>query len=184
MFVCNIKFNKNACFKGVLAFFALICISLALVAGFKIFKGYSRETFENLECLPNTDIAIIRDKDYTNILKMVNDDIDTYVGQQITYTGYVYRVSDIKENEFILARDMLISDAPKQTVVVGFLSKCDNAKEFENNAWVTITGTIEKGDYFGEIPIINISKIERTSKPENSEVPLPDDYYVPTSAIY
>ena len=184
MFVCNIKFNKNACFKGILAIFAIVCIALALVAASKIFDGYSRETFENLECLPNSNIAIIRDEDYTNILKMVNDDLDTYIGQQISFTGYVYRVSDIKENEFILARDMLIGNAPKQTVVVGFLSKCDTAKDFENNAWVTITGTIEKGDYHGDIPIINISKIEKTSKPEKPEVPLPDDYYIPTSAIY
>lgn len=184
MFVCNIKFNKNACFKVILAFFAIVCIGLALAAGFKIFKSSNRETFEKFECLPNSDIAIIRDEDYSNILKMVNDDLDTYIGQQITFTGYVYRVSDIKENEFILARDMLISNSPKQTVIVGFLVKCNNAKEFENNSWVKITGTIEKGDYFGEVPIINISSIEKTSKPENSEVPLPDDYYIPTSVIY
>lgn len=184
MFVCNVKFNKNAIFKGVLAFFAIICICLAFAAGFKILKGYNRETFEDLECLPNTDIAVIQDKDYTNILKMVNDNIDTYVGQKITYTGYVYRVSDIKENEFILARDMLISDSPKQTLIVGFLAKCNNSKDFENNAWVKITGTIEKGEYLGEVPILNISSIERIAKPENAEVPPPDDYYIPTSVIY
>jgi uncharacterized membrane protein YcgQ (UPF0703/DUF1980 family) len=184
MFVCNVKFNKNAFVKGILAFFAIVCICISIVAGFKIFKGTSRETFENLECLPNTDIAIIRDEDYTNILKAVNDNLDTYIGQKICYTGYVYRVSDIQENEFILARDMCISDSPKQTVVVGFLCKCASAQEFENNSWVTITGTIEKGEYLGEVPIINISNIERTSKPDNAEVPLPDDYYVPTSVIY
>ena len=70
------------------------------------------------------------------------------------------RVADIKENEFILARDMVISNSPKQTLVVGFLSTCNNAKDFENNSWVTITGTIEKGEYLGEVPIINISSID------------------------
>lgn len=184
MFVCNVKFNKTAIFKWVLGFFAIICICLAVVAGFKIIRGYNRETFESLECLPNTDIAIIRDEDYTNILKMVNDDIDTYIGQKICFTGYVYRVSDIKENEFILARDMVISDSPKQSLVVGFLCKYNQAKNFENNSWVKIIGTIEKGEYLGEVPIINISEIEKVAKPEKCEVPVPDDYYVPTSVIY
>ena len=184
MFVCNVKFNKNTCFKWILGFCAIICICLAVVAGFKIFKGYNRETFEDLECLPNTDIAIIRDEDYTNILKMVNDDIDTYIGQKICFTGYVYRVSDIKDDEFILARDMIISDSPRQSLVVGFLSKCKNATSFENNAWVRVVGTIEKGEYSGEVPIINITEIEKTTKPENPDVPVPDDYYVPTSVIY
>lgn len=184
MFVCNVKFNKHACFKGIMAFCAVVCISLAVVAGFKILTGANRETFEHLECLPNTDIAIIRDEDYTNILKMVNDDLDTYVGQKISYTGYVYRVADIKENEFILARDMIVSNSPKQTLVVGFLSTCDNAKDFENNSWVTITGTIEKGEYLGEVPIIKISSIEKVAKPETVEVPMPDEYYVPTAVIY
>lgn len=184
MFVCNVKFNKNSFFKGLMGIFAIICVCLAITAGFKILTGYNRETFEHLECLPNTDIAIIRDEDYTNILKMVNDNLDTYIGQKITYTGYVYRVADIKENEFILARDMVISSSPKQTLVVGFLSTCNNAKDFENNSWVTITGTIEKGEYLGEVPIINISSIEKTIKPDNCEVPVPDDYYVPTAVIY
>lgn len=184
MFVYNLKFNKMACFKFILAICALICISFAVVAGFKIFKGYDRETFKNLECMPNTDIAIITDDNYTNILKMVHDDLNTYIGQKITYTGYVYRVSDIKENEFILARDMVISDSPKQTVIVGFLTKCNNAKEFENNSWVTITGTIEKGEYLGETPIINISDIKKVNKPEVTEVPSPDENFVPTAVIY
>ena len=184
MFVCNFKFNKSSFFKGLMGFFAIICLCFAITAAFKIFTGYERETFENLECLPNTDIAIIRDEDYTNILKMVNDDLDTYVGQKITYTGYVYRVADIKENEFILARDMLISNSPKQTLVVGFLCTCDKSKNFENDSWVTITGTIEKGEYLGEVPIINISSIEKIARPESTEVPAPDDYYVPTAVIY
>ena len=175
MFVCNVKFNKNTCFKWILGFFVTSC---------KYVKGFNIEPFYDLECLPNTDIIINRYEDYYNILKMANDDIDTYIGQKICFTGYVYRVSDIKDDEFILARDMIISDSPRQSLVVGFLSKCKNATSFENNAWVRVVGTIEKGEYSGEVPIINITEIEKTTKPENSDVPVPDDYYVPTSVIY
>ena len=71
-----------------------------------------------------------------------------------------------------------------QSVIVGFLCSLDNAKDFQNGDWVKLTGTIEKGEYFGEIPILKVSKIEKTSVPENKFVEQPDDAYVPTAAIY
>lgn len=184
MFVYNVKLNKNTFLKLILTFCAIICISIFFVAIFKIFKENSKENLGIHDCFPSAEIANINPENYTNILKMVNEDLDTYIGQQISFIGYVYRVSDIKENEFILARDMIISNSPKQTVVVGFLSNHKDAKNYENNAWVNITATIEKGYYCGEVPLLNISKIERVSKPENPEVPIPDDYYVPTAVIY
>ena len=115
---------------------------------------------------------------------MVHDDLNTYVGQQICFTGYVYRVPDIKENQFILARDMYIDSNHLQSVIVGFLCSLDNAKDFQNGDWVKLTGTIEKGEYFGEIPILKVSKIEKISAPENKFVEQPDEAYVPTAAIY
>ena len=45
-------------------------------------------------------------------------------------------------------------------------------------------GNYRKGDYFGEIPILKITKIEKTTAPENKFVEQPDDAYVPTSVIY
>lgn len=184
MFVYNVKLNKNSFFKIVLAIFAIICIAITFVAIFKIFKQSHQEDSKLHDCFPSSEIANIKPENYTNILKMVNEDLDTYVGQKITFTGYIYRVSDIKETEFVLARDMIISNNPKQTLVVGFLSTCENSKAYENYTWVKVTATIEKGYYLGEVPILNISEIERVSKPENPEVPTPDDYYIPTAVIY
>ena len=66
----------------------------------------------------------------------------------------------------------------------GFLASCDDSEKYENGAWVTVTGTIEKGYYLEEVPILRITEIKRTSKPQDSEVPVPDDYYVPTAVIY
>ena len=41
-----------------------------------------------------------------------------------------------------------------------------------------------KGNYNGEIPILNIISIEKTNKPENPNVSMPDSSYVPTAVIY
>ena len=120
MFVYNLKVNKNSIFKIIIGACAIICISLMITTFFNIYN--MSKTTDQDDCLPKKGVAVIDDKNYTNILKMVHDDLDTYIGQEISYTGYVYRVSDIKKNEFILARDMIISSSPKQTVVVRFFS--------------------------------------------------------------
>ena len=116
MFVFNLKINKNSFLKTFIIICTIICIILMIIGIYKIYiisKEYNQDV-----CLPKKEIVYLDEKNFTNVLKMVNDDLDTYVGQKISYTGYVYRVSDIKEDEFIIARDMIISHSPKQTVVV------------------------------------------------------------------
>ena len=70
-----------------------------------------------------------------------------------------------------------------QTVVVGFLCEYNKAKEFSDNSWVEITGEIIKGDYHGDMPIIKITEIKNTNKPNDELVYPPDDSYIPTSDI-
>ena len=38
-----------------------------------------------------------------------HENIDDYVGKKLCFTGYVYRVLDLQDNQFVLARDMIIS---------------------------------------------------------------------------
>ena len=112
-----------------------------------------------------------------------SDNIDEYTGTKINFTGYVYRVLDLKENQFILARDMLIS-SDFQSVIVGFLCECDTAKDFENGSWVEVTGEIYKGDYHGAMPIVKVTAINKTNKPNDEYVYPPDESYIPTSGIF
>ena len=146
---------------------------------------YDVDNNKNLldDSIPSSEIAKLTSENYTNILKAVHNDINTYIGQKISFTGYVYRVSGIKENEFILARDMDVGN--NQTVVVGFLCSSEKAKEFENYTWINIIGEIQKGSFNNvDMPVLNILEIEKTNKPENDTVPMPDDSFVPTCVIY
>lgn len=88
----------------------------------------------------------------------------------------------MKDNEFVLARDMLIN-SDSQSVVVGFLCTSDNAKNFKNGTWVNVSGSIVKGYYHNQIPVIEINQIEETKKPEDAFVYPPDGTYIPTSVI-
>ena len=104
--------------------------------------------------------------------------------KKICFTGYVYRLLDFKETEFVLARDMIIS-SDMQTLIVGFLCDCKNAKDFANESWVEITGEITSGTYHGDMPIIKVTDIKQVEKPESDiYVYPPDNTYVPTSVIY
>lgn len=183
MFVFNVKLKSKQLFKTILIISFIIAISLFLLAGFKIISELlGNKTFVNDE-LKTPNVAELTPENYTNVLKEVHENIDTYVGQKISFSGYVYRVSDLKEDEFVLARDMIINKM-NQTVVVGFLCKSNDASKFENNTWIKITGEIKKGNYYGEIPYIEITEITNTSIPENPFVCLPDETYVPTSVIF
>ena len=94
----------------------------------------------------------------------------------------MYRVYDLPETQFVLARDMVV-DSKFQTMVVGFLCSYNNAKNFKDGTWVSITGKITKGYYHGDIPIIEIDKIEEITKPKDTYVYPPDNFYIPTSTL-
>lgn len=181
MFIYNFKVNGKSLFK---CFFIITIILIILIVGivtFKIFYGASHNKNKS-SCLPQSDVSKISSSNYTNVLKAVHDNVDSYVGLKINFVGYVYRVSDLKENQFVLARDMIIS-SNRQYVVVGFLSEYDKAKDFKDNTWVEVTGEITKSNYHGDMPIIKVTDIKETSAPNEEYVYPPDESYIPTDGV-
>lgn len=187
MFIYNLKLNKKFWGKFLIILFSIICFILLAISICKILSEIKNEnkneTIKNNYSIPSPDIAKITPENYCNILKEVHEDLDTYVGQKISFTGYVYRVADLKKNQFILARDMIIN-SKNQTVVVGFLCEYEKAEDLVNDSWIEITGKISKGNYYGEIPIIKIENLEETSIPNNPYVSPPSDSFLPTAIIY
>ena len=187
MHIYNFKINKNKVFKGILLFFIIICLVILILSIYKLFfemKNYNSENFVVEDtCFSNNDITEIKSNQYTNVLKVVHENIDDYIGKQISFTGYVYKINYLQENQFVLARNMIVNQA-NQTVVVGFLSECSTINDFANYSWVKVTGTIKKGFLDGDIPVLEITKIENVDKPADDFVYPPDDTYVPTSATF
>lgn len=178
MFVCNLKLTPKLVFKIV---FIIIFVTVIILAGVSAYKIFHYETVN--DSINTPEIANITSDNYTNVLKSVHNNLDEYIGQKIHFTGYVYRVYDFSETQFVLARNMVIS-SDNQTVVVGFLCNYKDAREFSDNTWVDITGKITKGDYHGDIPVIEITDIKKCDKPSNEYVYPPDDTYIPTSALF
>lgn len=181
MFIYNVKINGSKTFKYFFIAIVLLVTIIVGIVSFKVFQGASNSS-ESSSCLPQNKVTKLSTTNYTNILKAVHENIDDYVGLQINFTGYVYRVSDLQENQFVLARNMIIS-SDFQSVIVGFLCEYDNAKDFENETWVELTGKITKGNYHGNMPIIKVTDIKKVDKPNDEFVYPPDESYIPTSEI-
>ena len=180
MFVYNVKINGSKTFKMFFACMIIFLVIIMFVVVFKIFSGAMAS--DNNTCLPKNKISKLTTSNYTNVLKTVHENIDNYVGVKISFSGYVYRVLNLKDNQFVLARDMIIS-SDHQSVVVGFLCEYENAKDFKDNTWVEITGEITKGDYHGDMPIVKITEIKTIDRPNDEYVYPPDESYIPTDGV-
>lgn len=178
MFVCNLKLSHKLIFK-ILFVFIFICA--IFVSGIAIYKVFNYQNVNDEVSTPK--VANITSDNYTNILKTVHENLDEYIGQEISFTGYVYRVYDFSKTQFVLARNMKVS-TDNQTLVVGFLCNYNKASDFNDNTWVSITGKITKGDYHGDIPIIEIKEMKACNKPADEYVYPPDDTFIPTSSLF
>lgn len=148
--------------------------------------GIHRIFFQNddqnqgTNCINSDEIRKINARDYTAILKEVHENMNSYLGKKIQFTGFVYRLNDFHDDQFVLGRYMLIS-SDYQAVVVGFLCELPNAKYYKDGCWIEIQGIIKKGDYHGEIPVIEITSIQEVETPKEEFVLPPDESYIQTS---
>lgn len=182
MFIYNVKINGGVVLKIIIAVLALFMLIVFGVSIYKIF--FTSGKFIVNDKIISKDVTEIQTENYTNILKAIHDEPDSYIGKKINITGYVYRVIDFKENQFVIARDMFINQSKTQSVVVGFLCEYGEIKNFQDGTWVNITGTVEMGKYHNEqIPFIDVTDLKESTEPENSFVMPPSDTYIPTNGI-
>lgn len=184
MFICNININKNKLLKFFVTFIILVIILLVMLFIYysvkKSSKTYIKDTVNFNEI---TEIPVAN---YTSILKDCNENIDKYIGKKIKFVGFVYRLYDFSDSQFVLAREMIIdtnSTNQAKVVVVGFLCEYNTTSSFSNDTWVEVEGTIEKGNYHSEIPIVKISNIKQVDAPADPYVYPPDGSYVPTENL-
>jgi uncharacterized repeat protein (TIGR03943 family) len=166
--------------KFIVFFIILLMISIFCFIGYRFYESTLRVTVNDDNTINNTsDYIEINSANYADILKDSHENIDKYIGKKIKFTGFVYRLYDFSENQFVLAREMIIS-SDNQAVVVGFLCRSGNAIQFNNKAWVEVEGTITRGNYHGDLPVIEVDNIEETNVPEVEYVYPPDGDFIST----
>ena len=182
MFIFNFKVNKNLFSKTFFVIMLIIIISIFIYGVYIIFLK-DNQPFKISDNIKSDEIFEINENNYANILKASSENLDSYVGCKVHITGYIYRLLNFEEKQFVIARDMTISP-DNQTLVIGFLCEYEKAKDFPERTWVDITGVIKKGNFNGEIALLEILTIQETQKPENPYVKPPDNTYIPTSNMF
>ncbi len=168
MYIYNLKINSKKISKLILAFIGIIIVGVIGFSVMSIFKA-GNETENNID----SNIIEITTNEYTSFLKNAHENIDDYVGMKVKLTGYVYRMPDFNDNQFVMSRTMIM-DSSSTAVVVGILSQYENAKDFKDGDWVEVTGTIVRGNYKGEMPVLQVDEIKTCDIPE-------DEYVYPPS---
>ncbi len=182
MFIYNFKVNGGLVLKIIIVVLSLFMLIVFGISVYKIF--FTSGKFIVNDKIESKDVTEIMPENYTNILQAVHDDLNSYIGMKIKFTGYIYRVFDFNDKQFVLARDMIINEENTQSVVVGFLSEYKDANNFKDGVWVELVGTIEKGMYHNEeIPIIKVTEVKEADRPDNIFVMPPNDTYIPTSGL-
>lgn len=171
MLICNFKINSNKLIKYIVCILFVFIILLCGIVTYKIFGDFTNDNA--LTHLKNETIYEIDTNNYTHFLDDVHKNLDYYIGKKIKFSGFIYRVYDFSDEQFVLGRNMVIS-SDFQTVVVGFLCESSEVKDFSDGCWVEIEGEIIKGDYHGEIPIIKITTIKEIATPSDEFVYPPD----------
>lgn len=133
--------------------FIILCALLLASISFIILKSV------------NQDTIIMTTQNFTTILKDSHENPYDYLNKKIISNGYVFRANDFKENQFVVARDMLINK--NESRIVGFLCESDEIKNFESNEWIQIDGVFTIGDYHGAMPMIKVNTIKRITTPND-----------------
>lgn len=164
MFVCNVKISikKIMIWLGVISVVIAICLELGL---------FSKNS-KNIDIYQNKYDYIITEDNFTNMLKAIHENIDINIGKTVKISGFVFTMPDFKDNYFVCGRNMLLSGEEK---IVGFLCDYEKAYELLESEWVEVTGTIKKGFYQTDMPIIQVEKLNKIEAPENTFVNPPSN---------
>ena len=180
MYIRNFKLNGKILFRIVFIILFILIFIMFAIGIYNIFKDREHVT-SDMDDISKNKVNTISANNYTNVLKTVHNNLNSYIGTKIKFTGFVYRLYDFSDEQFVLGRQMIIS-SDMQAVVVGFLCHLNGANKYEDGCWVEIEGTITRGDYHGEIPVIEIESIKEVKNPSDEYVYPPDENYIPTSA--
>jgi putative membrane protein len=123
---------------------------------------------ETLADLPGLDVAdkkiTVSNDDFGMWYSEIYVNMEKYEGYTIVITGYVFKDPELfKKDEFVPAR-LMMSCCVADLSPTGFTCEYNKASELKPDSWVTVEGTLHKGqyEYNGEKydePQISVKKI-------------------------
>lgn len=116
--------------------------------------------------ITNNKILEINSNNFTTFLKNCNENIDSYVGKTVHISGFVYRLSDFAQNQFVVARLMPIHYESASNKKSNFMAKL----ELDDNSDLALYGEADvKLNYkFNLIPNLNQKNSKQTLVNQNA----------------
>ncbi|ULL18404.1 TIGR03943 family protein [Paenibacillus sp. H1-7] len=113
-----------------------------------------------------SDLIKVKEELYMETLTTVDLYMDRFVGKKMELTGFVYRQEEMKDNQFVVGR-FSIQCCSADAAPFGVLVEYERAKNFADDSWVTVTGTIQK-TRFNDMDIMML-KVEKIAAAEPSK---------------
>lgn len=132
-----------------------------------IFEQHDKKVKQSLL---KDEVLKVTEENFITVTRIIDQYSDEFVGKEIEYSGFIYRESDFKEDEFVIAR-FGISCCAADASVYGTIASYEKARNFINDEWVKVTGTLSTTIYHDvQIPLIQVEKIEKISQPDDPYV--------------
>ena len=129
------------------------------------------DSSENCQIDIEDDIIKVSPRNFVSSLNEIYNNTDEYNGDEIEISGFVYKDKTLKENEFIIGRNMMVCCAADMQIVGFTCDNNNNLQTYENNTWIIIKGKIKKSTSgSGSSPIIELESIEKDPNPDASYV--------------
>ena len=162
MFIYNLKLNTKVLYIVLVVFVAIFIIGLNFIELFE--KNPNKIPKEKLDYIIDTE-------NFAATVKAIHENIDENIGKTVYITGFVFKMPDFDKNYFLCGRNMIVDGTDK---VAGILCQTDDAYKYIDGQWVTLKGTIIKGSYLNEMPVIKIKSIEKIDEYEDSYIEMND----------
>ena len=179
MFVLNVKFNKKIFIKVFTIVVIILVTTLFIFTIKKVIIPASKNKMLKMNVnanainkddisnnITNNKILEINSNNFTTFLKNCNENIDSYVGKTVHISGFVYRLSDFAQNQFVVARLMPIHYESASNKKSNFMAKL----ELDDNSDLALYGEADvKLNYkFNLIPNLNQKISKQTLVNQNA----------------
>ncbi|MFD0768809.1 TIGR03943 family putative permease subunit [Bacillus sp. CGMCC 1.60114] len=112
----------------------------------------------------------INDTNYMAAMDIISRDVIGFKGKDIIFSGFIYRDTDVKGEQVVVARygiTCCIADA----TVYGMIVSGEEITKLQNETWVTIRGTLDETTYRGALfPLVKANKVEKIEAPKQPYV--------------
>ncbi len=122
--------------------------------------------------VPETGTIEIETGNYYDLYNQIYDDMHALQGRMVSVAGFVHREATFSDGEFLVGR-MLMWCCTADAALLGFMTRTTDRASPENDAWITVTGTVEPRSFENphtgetyEVPYLIAESVEATERPD------------------